>query len=61
MGWADTEYLGCALKNCSGDYVVSCRYDSGNTVGSLQYELGTPCSACPDRTTCVDGLCVPAW
>ncbi|KHJ83692.1 hypothetical protein OESDEN_16607 [Oesophagostomum dentatum] len=59
MGWGATRQMGCAIGNCTGEYVVVCRYlIRGNTVGSLQYTPGAKCSACPSGTTCTSlGLC----
>jgi len=64
--WADTEELGCAVvyfKDTSAllDYnnLVVCNYAvAGNLMGSVMYQAGAACSACPQGYSCEDdGLC----
>merc|ERR1711962_1595000 len=51
--WATSSRLGCGRR---GRYVV-CNYLGGNMIGSSIYKRGEACSACPEGTTCADGLC----
>jgi len=51
--WAESSRLGCGKR---GLYVV-CNYLSGNMPGGSMYKRGQACSACPEGTTCADGLC----
>jgi len=51
--WAESSRLGCGKR---GKYVV-CNYLGGNMSGSSIYKRGGACSACPEGSTCADGLC----
>jgi len=51
--WATSSRLGCGRR---GRYVV-CNYLGGNMSGASIYKRGEACSACPEGTTCADGLC----
>ncbi|CAJ0601462.1 unnamed protein product [Cylicocyclus nassatus] len=56
--WAQTSKLGCAIAECSTDYVVICRYSPrGNNVGESVYKVGEPCSACLGSCDAGQGLC----
>jgi len=62
--WAETEQIGCGWTyfNSGGkwqrSYVV-CNYaKAGNYIGQQVYQVGAPCSSCPEGTSCnADGLC----
>jgi hypothetical protein len=64
--WADTYRVGCgftAFTIVDGlyEYQNLCLYGpGGNIIGdnSSVYLIGSECSACPEGTTCDDGLCV---
>jgi len=51
--WAESSRLGCGKR----DRYVVCNYLGGNMSGSSMYKRGPACSACPEGTTCADGLC----
>jgi len=62
--WAETDQIGCGWTyfNSGGkwqrSYVV-CNYaKAGNCIGQPVYQVGAPCSSCPEGTSCnADGLC----
>ncbi|XP_033633275.1 cubilin-like [Asterias rubens] len=67
--WAETTFVGCALKTCpfiqglsgwSPATILVCNYgEGGNYVGMKPYVSGAQCSQCPaGYTQCIDGeLC----
>merc|ERR1712060_680 len=63
--WAETTMVGCGMRYYAegGWYtsLVFCNYAiGGNFIGENTYELGPPCSNCPDGTSCdseFPGLC----
>ncbi|CAJ0601529.1 unnamed protein product [Cylicocyclus nassatus] len=60
MAWSSTRRLGCAIGQCSSEYVVICRYlPRGNAIYYPMYNVGLVCSACPIGTSCQIslGLC----
>jgi len=63
--WAESEELGCGqvMYTDAPWYrnLVVCNYGpGGNMQGAAMYEVGEPCSACPDGYTCKDSLCAKA-
>ena len=62
MIWAETSTVGCAVGFCGGSWsrFVVCNYrDPGNYNGEGWYEVGSPCSQCPNGTSCNgQGLCI---
>ncbi|KIH48954.1 hypothetical protein ANCDUO_20973 [Ancylostoma duodenale] len=55
MVWATTEYIGCAIHNCSDKTLVVCNYSTaGNTYGQKIYETGSSCTNCPTGYKCTD-------
>ncbi|BFZ19714.1 hypothetical protein BsWGS_22753 [Bradybaena similaris] len=68
--WVNSSAVGCGGRYCehlggvaaygfSSGFVVVCNYGpSGNYIGRKPYEIGQPCSLCPeDRKYCAQGLC----
>jgi len=64
--WAKTRYIGCGKIAYRGyktyDRLNSafyvCNYgEAGNVQGRPVYQIGQPCSKCPQGSTCSDGLC----
>ncbi|PIC24620.1 hypothetical protein B9Z55_017882 [Caenorhabditis nigoni] len=68
MAWAETNLIGCGVKNCGKDakhydyykVVVVCQYQKqGNVLNTNIYQKGDTCSSCPSGSTCEvsSGLC----
>ncbi|PIC24614.1 hypothetical protein B9Z55_017878 [Caenorhabditis nigoni] len=68
MAWANTNLVGCGVKNCGKDskmnnmykVQVVCQYKSqGNILNTNIYQKGNTCSACASGSTCEvsSGLC----
>ncbi|PIC24616.1 hypothetical protein B9Z55_017880 [Caenorhabditis nigoni] len=68
MAWANTNLVGCGVKNCGKDSTmgnmykveVVCQYKSqGNILNTNIYQKGNSCSACASGSTCEvsSGLC----
>ncbi|CCD71371.1 SCP domain-containing protein [Caenorhabditis elegans] len=68
MAWAETNKIGCGVKNCGKDssmnnmykVAVVCQYDqAGNMMDSDIYQSGDTCSFCPSGSKCEEasGLC----
>lgn len=55
--WAKSKYLGCGIARCpnQGNLIVCHYYPKGNYIGIAPYEIGSPCSLCPDSKN--GGLC----
>ncbi|CAD5233912.1 unnamed protein product [Bursaphelenchus xylophilus] len=69
MAWAETDRIGCALKNCSNGKAQKLDYDDwtftacnymplGNVASYDVYIPGKPCSKCGSKGVCKNGLCV---
>ncbi|KAM4747798.1 glioma pathogenesis-related protein 1-like [Rhinophrynus dorsalis] len=57
--WGNTFKVGCAGNWCPSmsAYIAVCDYGpAGNVRGSRPYEIGSPCSGCPEEK-CVNKLC----
>ncbi|CAN8017334.1 unnamed protein product [Ixodes persulcatus] len=58
MAWAKNIKIGCGATDChqlGGARYMVCHYiPGGNMVGQPVYERGTPCSKCPELSTCGD-------
>nr|CAD2184176.1 unnamed protein product [Meloidogyne enterolobii] len=60
MAWWNTNRVGCGLARCDRykTYIV-CNYDPvGNVITLGVYEIGTPCSGCPDKCNSTNKLCL---
>ncbi|XP_052706706.1 GLIPR1-like protein 1 [Crassostrea angulata] len=59
VNWANTEYVGCAVVDCSFGSFYVCNYgEGGNFNNARPYNQGTPCSGCPTGYSCENKLCV---
>ncbi|KIH60012.1 SCP-like protein [Ancylostoma duodenale] len=61
MVWGNTDKIGCGIQHCLGvRTLVVCNYmKGGNFINSTTYELGEPCSKCPQgyKKCTPDKLC----
>ncbi|KAF5893493.1 peptidase inhibitor 16-like, partial [Clarias magur] len=67
MVWANTTFIGCAAQFCPNVFnfdaqnatVLVCNYyPPGNIKGQLPYQVGLPCSSCPNSTIgCLSNSC----
>uniref|UniRef100_A0A914LYJ2 SCP domain-containing protein n=1 Tax=Meloidogyne incognita TaxID=6306 RepID=A0A914LYJ2_MELIC len=60
LAWWNTIRVGCGLARCDRykTYIV-CNYDPvGNVITLGVYEIGTPCSGCPDKCNSTNKLCL---
>lgn len=63
--WAKTWKIGCGVAGYTEantkKVLYTCNYGpAGNMIGSEAYQVGSPCSACPENTKCSEeytGLC----
>ncbi|XP_078512451.1 GLIPR1-like protein 1 isoform X2 [Lissotriton helveticus] len=63
--WAESYKVGCAVHSCAilSGYpriFTVCNYAPGAVQGERPFELGEPCSGCPEDE-CVDNLCHGNW
>ncbi|KIH45124.1 SCP-like protein, partial [Ancylostoma duodenale] len=55
MVWGATEHIGCGIHNCKDQTLVVCNYrTAGNTINQKIYDVGTPCSECPETHECTE-------
>ncbi|XP_035207923.1 uncharacterized protein LOC118182647 isoform X5 [Stegodyphus dumicola] len=59
MAWAESSKLGCGMKKCGIQYLVTCHYSPSAFKGTQMFLVGKPCSQCNEPgSICYKNLCI---